>query len=380
MNEIQPTLHIEIPGILGVSDTHRTDKTGRWFVLVKQTAFIKTRKHITASLHEWISMLPDDLHDLTPTNFPPPHVSPKHADADHDDDSSGHASYMSSCAQSYGSFDDGNSDATYYHPPGSVFATHSYADAVKKPSRDPVETQHTPPDTDIELAAMDRELRAIIATLRNEVNILKNGTGLQTPSTVMEISTPETDASRLASRMDNIEQNITKWMSDMTILMQTQQSTQMANPSSQSKRPSEAHPQPHHSHASPMSHSSKRADTRRTPDRSDLMITQPDDSSSVKLFQDPEGNGYRSVRNPQGYDPNCPQYLYMDNGDGSLYSVGLAGPDDFDMNRIRRGLYHPLSQPTSPYTAPFSPQRPMRQQVTGSPQSLPVEGARPNND
>ena len=180
--------------------------------------------------------------------------------------------------------------------------------------------------------------------------------------------------------MDNIEHNITKWMSDMTILMQTQESTQVANSSTQSKRPSDAHPQPHHSHTSPMSHSSKRADTRSTPDRRNLMITQPDDGSSVKLFQDPDGKEYRQVRNPRGYDPNRPQLLYMDNGDGSLYSVGVAGPDDFDNSGIRRGLYHPSSQPTSPFKAPFSPQCPMRQHVTGSPQSLPAEGARSNND
>jgi hypothetical protein len=34
---------------------------------------------------------------------------------------------------------------------------------------------------------------------------------------------------------------------------------------------------------------------------------------------------------------NRPQYLYSDNSDGSLFSVGIAGPEDFDKNGNIRG-------------------------------------------
>jgi hypothetical protein len=37
------------------------------------------------------------------------------------------------------------------------------------------------------------------------------------------------------------------------------------------------------------------------------------------------------------YDVKRPQYLYSDNGDGSLFSMGIARPEDFDQNGNIRG-------------------------------------------
>ena len=70
MPSLQVTLNEEIPGIRGISDTHRTDQTRQWFVLVKESAFLKTCKTITGHLHTWLSSYPETLHDLTPNDFP----------------------------------------------------------------------------------------------------------------------------------------------------------------------------------------------------------------------------------------------------------------------------------------------------------------------
>jgi hypothetical protein len=84
------------------------------------------------------------------------------------------------------------------------------------------------------------------------------------------------------------------------------------------------------------------------------MDTQPTTpEQGVHLFQGPNDDYYRSddpppqspqsmasmseQSSPQGnlpapnhpYDPDRPQYLYLDNGDGSLFEAGEAGPKDF---------------------------------------------------
>jgi hypothetical protein len=57
-------------------------------------------------------------------------VNQKYAD---NDDSTGHALYMSSCAQSYGT---GNNteeaDEDFFYPPSNKSQTHSYVDAARK--------------------------------------------------------------------------------------------------------------------------------------------------------------------------------------------------------------------------------------------------------
>ena len=108
MQELKNKLKNETQGLIGISDTNRTDTTGRWLLLVKANTFHKTRKHIAANLQAWIHHYPPEIHEMTPDTFPSPQVSMKFTDKD-DDDSSGHASYMSSSVMSYGSFDETDS-------------------------------------------------------------------------------------------------------------------------------------------------------------------------------------------------------------------------------------------------------------------------------
>jgi hypothetical protein len=40
---------------------------------------------------------------------------------------------------------------------------------------------------------------------------------------------------------------------------------------------------------------------------------------------------------PNGYDSDDPQYVYKDNGDGTLFCVGLAAPSDFQPDGTIQG-------------------------------------------
>jgi hypothetical protein len=71
--------------------------------------------------------------------------------------------------------------------------------------------------------------------------------------------------------------------------------------------------------------------------------------------------------------------LYLENGDGSLFAVGLAGPNDYDRNGVRTGQHHPNSQPNTPYQGQPSPQQQTQNPVTGSPQSLLAKKAQTYN-
>jgi hypothetical protein len=44
-----------------------------------------------------------------------------------------------------------------------------------------------------------------------------------------------------------------------------------------------------------------------------------------------------SPQYPEGYDTDSPMYVYRDNGNGSLFCIGLAQPSDFDENGTIRG-------------------------------------------
>jgi hypothetical protein len=227
MTALKPTLLQGIQSIIAVSDTNRTDHNGRWNVLVKEKGFTTTRKYIAKNLPIWLRSYQSTIHETTPDHFPAPQVSQKHADVD--DDSSGQASYMSSCAQSYGSMEDLEPDEALFYSPDSRDTTPSYADIVKKTNQ-PNTTQHqTPSGTSIEFNATDRELRAIIATLQNEVHQLKNWVPAQTlptPSTVTEATGPDSTTTKLSSRMDTFETNVTKWMSNISIMINRNQHEQ----------------------------------------------------------------------------------------------------------------------------------------------------------
>ncbi len=82
-------------------------------------------------------------------------------------------------------------------------------------------------------------------------------------------------------------------------------------------------------------------------------------------------------RSPPGYDIHRPQYLYRDNGDGSLIEVGLAGPNDFDKHGNPKGPRPASSQ--DPYTNSIqrleipSPPSPMQIQDTIQPARDPMD-------
>jgi hypothetical protein len=93
MPELEPL--ITRPGVIGISDTNRMDKTGRWNVLVTEAAFKSLRKTLTAKILDWVSALPDTILDETPSEYPLPQVYQKNGYEGDDDSSSGQASYMS---------------------------------------------------------------------------------------------------------------------------------------------------------------------------------------------------------------------------------------------------------------------------------------------
>jgi hypothetical protein len=192
---------------------------------------------------------------------------------------------MSSCAQSYGSFEDGKEiDGAFYEPP-AVNTRFSYADAV---------TQSTAASTAsltgqaLQFKATENELRDIIATLQHEVQELK---GAQTPSTVTaENSTMATDAAHLAARMDTFESNVTSMMNQMS---------EMLSGASRHSSGDNASRPTHQDNRTDNRHRDKRTDNRLTPERPNHTNTtiQPEIE---------------------------PRELWMDNGDGSTFSVGYA--------------------------------------------------------
>ena len=185
---------------------------------------VSKRKVVSSYLkkHHGICTYPATIHDLTPAMFPPPQVNQWYANDN--DKSSGYASYMSSCAQSYGSFDATQEDKTFYHPPNSRFSQHSYADAVKQavtkvPTQvsKPVPAMEASSVTNIEFSATTKELRDIIVTLPMEVNQLKKGTQPpSTPLTVTEVTSPGLATVQQSSRIDHFETNVSQWMKEMT--------------------------------------------------------------------------------------------------------------------------------------------------------------------
>jgi hypothetical protein len=56
------------------------------------------------------------------------------------------------------------------------------------------------------------------------------------------------------------------------------------------------------------------------------------------------------------YDPERPQYLYLDNGDGSLFRVGIATPADFDEHGVISGRRPTVSEMNGDH--PYDPARP----------------------
>jgi uncharacterized protein YxeA len=92
------------------------------------------------NLKTWINNLSDRLRDTIPEHFPPPQVNQKYSDND-DDSSAGHASYMSSCAQSYSSFDENGKENKQYLTPSNESNSRSYAAVVQNTTEIPMVTK-----------------------------------------------------------------------------------------------------------------------------------------------------------------------------------------------------------------------------------------------
>jgi hypothetical protein len=106
------------PGVNGISETNRTDRTGRWHILVTESSFKANRKFLTANIKQWVRDVPVEAQEPVDHSFPSPQVYQRYQYEHDDDSSSGQASYMSSCAQSYGSFDATSADEQFFSPPG----------------------------------------------------------------------------------------------------------------------------------------------------------------------------------------------------------------------------------------------------------------------
>jgi hypothetical protein len=203
--EMMSTLEgiIETHGIVGISETNRTDRSGRWHVLVTEGAFKRIRKLLNSKLQSWINDLPDDMIENIPPEFPEPKVYQKHNYEGDDDSSSGQASYMWSCAQSYGSFDDMTMDELF-NPPGRSYASalvgnnYQPAPAITAHIREVLIPKATP---------REAQANATIVSLQAEIKNLRTLLlGAQLPSTVTKMSGPKTGET--SDRMTTIESNM----------------------------------------------------------------------------------------------------------------------------------------------------------------------------
>lgn len=367
MQILEPKILV-IPGVTGISDTNRTNKAGRWHVLVKENLFKSTRKQLTAQLQNWYNAVPANLIDSIPDGFSRPQVHQKNSYDDDEDSSLGQDSYMSSCAQSYGSIDENIEDDEFCSTPGTYrsYAAVLAGSVTTAPSIMEVITQSRNSSDPTVTSVSEQEYKTVItglqsditiANLQAEVKLLKAQLlGAQTPSTVTESSAPEPPGTH--DRMASIEANMeamtaqfTEWMLELR--------RQPGTPPKVSEHGTK-HTQASYLEQLPSSQQSKRADTRSTPDR-----TQPQtDVQRTRLFQDPRedyGRAIDSSPTPSSdrmdlsgidqtaisshpYDPARPQHLYCANGDGTLFCVGIAGPSDFDDGNIR-GLRPSKHQP-----------------------------------
>jgi hypothetical protein len=188
------------PGVIGISNTNQTAKTGRWNVLVTKAAFKSLRKTLTAKILDWVSALPDTILDEIPSEYPLPQVYQKNGYEGDGDSSSGQASYMSSCAQRYGSFDDTiATDEEYFTPPGR-----SYASALTGHTGPPVANPQLLTEVLIPSKATQQESQAILASVQSDVKIANLEAevkslrlvllGATTPLTVTEVLVPKSSA------------------------------------------------------------------------------------------------------------------------------------------------------------------------------------------
>ena len=57
---------LESSGVTGISDTNRTDKSGRWNILVKEFEFKSIRKRLSTQIQAWVRELPHEIQAKSP--------------------------------------------------------------------------------------------------------------------------------------------------------------------------------------------------------------------------------------------------------------------------------------------------------------------------
>ena len=210
-------------------------------------------------------------------------------------------------------------------------------------------TPSDPLPQDVEVTAY----RSVIATLQADVTIANLQAkikllraqllGAQTPSTVTETSYPDTRANEWMISMEQsiatMTSKFSNWMVEARQLVQPQQ--QLATIQGTK------HSQNDYLHAL-SGQPSKRADTRNTPERGNTHTHSHPPNTSTALF--PDTTVILTQPNPKtpprGFSTSRPEYLYQDNGDGSLYQVGMAGPQDYDSDGHIQG---PQPSPNQPH-------------------------------
>jgi hypothetical protein len=289
----------DIPGFRGISDTNKTDKNGRFLILVEEKTFIKMRKLISTKLQAWIRNCSITIQATIPDTFPAPQVNLGFIDQDND--SSGHTSYMSSCAQSYGSFDKtDDSDDAFFAPNNTTFIpghSQSYASALAGtlPTK-PAKTVHT--NTALPETITINAHRTAIAGLQAEVSIallqaenaklrsLLEAQSSQTPSTITEVSTPDTQNPTpmearmmlMETNMNNMTTEFKKWMTEVSSSLKPHSALMTSgygstNTMSKNDRADES---------TPTRPQSKWTDTQKSP-RSDPMDTDRT-AEAIELF------------------------------------------------------------------------------------------------
>ena len=207
-------------------------------VLVNKGSFKAARKLYSAKLSQWSLCLPEEITSLIPPDFPDPQIYQKRGYSD-EESSAGQASYMSSCAQSYGSLGDTGGtydDKQYFHPPGQSPTT-LYADALtgNRSSATKSPPMAPPLPTPVDITAYRKEIADLqaevtIAKLRAEIKALQTQVQAQTPSTVTEASTPGSlptpdpnldRMSTIEAGMATLNVDLAKWMKEARHLLQS---------------------------------------------------------------------------------------------------------------------------------------------------------------
>jgi hypothetical protein len=184
--------------------------------LVTDGSFKSNRKYLTANIKQWVIDMPTEELGPVVTGFPIPQVYQKNQYEHDDDSSSGQASYMSSCAQSYGSVD-GSVDEQFFDPPSQqrLYAAALTGASPTLPTVTEViipqrGTQSNPSDKsaiDYNKVIAGLQANITIANLQAQVKSLQTQLlGVQAPSTVTASSAPEPEVNK--DRMATLESNM----------------------------------------------------------------------------------------------------------------------------------------------------------------------------